>query len=82
MVEGNVVWSGCHLFLHVQMAGRRQYGQIWKYIPSQNEGEPSEVNDPGILELFIEPNNVQLIDGADNITVATMGRPDHLRGWR
>ncbi|MGD1914987.1 MAG: alkaline phosphatase PhoX [Phycisphaerales bacterium] len=53
--------------------GRLYKGQIWRYTPSPAEGTADEHREPGILELFIEPNNPGLIDNADNITVAPFG---------
>lgn len=48
-------------------------GQVWRYTPSPAEGTDAEADRPGVLELFIEPNDAGLIDNADNITVAPFG---------
>ncbi len=53
--------------------GRNQRGQIWRYYPSPFEGTPREAEQPGILELFIEPNDSGMIDNADNLTLAPWG---------
>lgn len=53
--------------------GRIYKGQIWRYTPSPAEGTPKESEQPGRLELFIEPNNAGLVDNADNICVAPFG---------
>jgi secreted PhoX family phosphatase len=53
--------------------GRINKGQIWRYTPSAAEGTDDEKNEPGVLELFIEPNDAGLVDNADNICVAPFG---------
>ncbi len=42
--------------------GKNRYGQIFRYFPDTNE-----------MDLFIEPNDDQLLTNADNITVAPWG---------
>ena len=41
--------------------------------PVPKEGKPGEKNRPGKLELFIEPNDGNLVENADNLTVAPWG---------
>jgi secreted PhoX family phosphatase len=53
--------------------GANQSGQIWKYVPSAFEGQTQEVAQPGSLELFIEPNDSNLVERADNLTVSPWG---------
>lgn len=53
--------------------GSAKLGQIWKYTPSTSEGQPGEADDPGKLELFVEPNNSSLVVNADNLTAAPWG---------
>jgi hypothetical protein len=53
--------------------GANLKGQIWRYYPSAAEGQPGEPAQPGLLELFIEPNNAALVDNCDNVTVAPWG---------
>ena len=48
-------------------------GQIFRYIPSPNEGTAEEVNNPGKIELFLEPNNTDLLRHCDNLTIAPWG---------
>lgn len=45
--------------------GFARKGQIWKYTPADEEG--------GTLELFVEPNDGDIVDNADNLTVAPWG---------
>ena len=53
--------------------GEAERGQIWRYVPSPNEGAPQESEAPGTLELFVEPNDPGLVDNADNLTVTPWG---------
>ena len=53
--------------------GKAEIGQIWKYTPSSLEGQAQESSEPGTLELFIEPNDTNLVHNADNLTVAPWG---------
>lgn len=53
--------------------GTRKQGQIFRYTPSPVEGQPGETEQPGKLELFVEPNNSDLMQNADNLTIAPWG---------
>ena len=53
--------------------GKKKKGQIWRYFPSPNEGTLEESRQPGRLELFIEPNDGNLVENADNLTMAPWG---------
>lgn len=53
--------------------GEARKGQIWKYTPSPSEGAPGEEEEPGRLELFIEPSDGTLVENADNLVVAPWG---------
>lgn len=53
--------------------GSREKGQIWKLTPSAFEGTPDEKKNPGYLELYLEPNDADLLENADNITVSPRG---------
>lgn len=69
--------------------GAKLLGQIFRYFPSPHEGTPEEKSAPGELELFLEPNNTELLRNGDNITVSPRGHlyicedtsgANHLRG--
>lgn len=53
--------------------GSAELGQLWKYTPSAQEGKSTESEKPGELELFVEPNDSQLVVNADNLTAAPWG---------
>lgn len=53
--------------------GQKKLGQIFRYIPSPYEGTPREQEQPGTLELFLQPDNSALARWGDNLTVAPWG---------
>ena len=53
--------------------GRKQMGQIFRYLPSQFEGTAREAESPGHLELFIESSDRNLLKNCDNLTIAENG---------
>lgn len=64
--EGSFYWACTN-------GGEKQLGQLWRYTPSASEGHPAEPSEPGTLELFIEPNNAEMVKNADNLTAAPWG---------
>lgn len=72
--RGEGAWYGNDaIYFACTNGGRKQKGQIWRYIPSRFEGTPDEQKEPGKLELFVEPNDSHLVENADNLTVAPWG---------
>ena len=72
--RGEGIWYGNgEIYFACTSGGKEQIGQIWKYQPSLDEGTNDESQDPGRLELFIEPNDTNLVHNADNLTVAPWG---------
>ena len=65
----HVLWKWRNYFACTS-SGAKKYGQIFRYKPSPNEGLAGEENDPGILELFIESQDLELLKACDNLTVA------------
>lgn len=53
--------------------GPRKFGQIFRYLPSAQEGQAGEAAAPGRLQLFLESNDDSLFDYGDNLTVAPTG---------
>lgn len=53
--------------------GKVQKGQIFRYFPSTAEGDPIEKDQPGEVELFLEPNDTDLLRNGDNICIAPWG---------
>lgn len=72
--RGEGMWYGHDaVYFACTEGGRTRTGQIWRYVPSPHEGTPREGEQPGMLELFAEPNDPSVIENADNITVAPWG---------
>ena len=72
--RGEGMWYGDGVvYFACTNGGSEKKGQIWKYRPSQMEGQAEEANRPATLELFIEPNDGAVVENADNITVAPWG---------
>lgn len=53
--------------------GRNKKGQIWRYVPESVSTPSPGHGAPGTLELFVEPNDGEVIENADNLTVAPWG---------
>jgi secreted PhoX family phosphatase len=47
--------------------GEKELGQVWRYVPDVTGATG------GTIELFVEPNEQELLDGPDNITVSPFG---------
>ncbi len=76
--EGITVESGdngdsAHIWLVCTAGGRNKRGQLWCYRPSPYEGTVREREQPGTLELSVEPNDSRLLNRGDNICVAPSG---------
>jgi len=72
--RGEGMWYGReHVYWCCTNGGKKQKGQIWRYTPSQFEGRAEEQRSPGVLELFVEPNDGNIVENCDNITVAPWG---------
>ena len=77
------IWFAC------TTGGRTKHGQLLRYRPSPFEATGGEVAHPGTVELFLQPDDPNVIENADNITVAPWGdlivcedgdAPEHLLG--
>ncbi len=72
--RGEGMWFGNNEFyVACTNGGLSLRGQIFRYRPSPAEGTPGEEAAPGQLELYLEPNNVGLLESCDNVTVAPWG---------
>ncbi len=72
--RGEGIWYGNgEFFFACTSGGSEKIGQIWRYRPSYDEGTSRESQTPGKLELFIEPNDTNLVHNADNLTVTPWG---------
>jgi len=66
-------WGHDSVFFACTTGGNARKGQIWRYTPSRFEGQPDEDRHPGQIELFLEPNDHELVANCDNVTVAPWG---------
>ncbi|MBC7922020.1 MAG: DUF839 domain-containing protein [Ferruginibacter sp.] len=72
--RGEGAWFGRNeCYFACTSGGRIAKGQVFRYVPSPKEGQPGEKDAPGKLELFLEPNNTDLMKSCDNLTVAPWG---------
>lgn len=72
--RGEGVWYGSGaVYFACTNGGAAKFGQIFRYTPSPQEGTAGEIEQPGRLELFIEPNDRTVVENADNITFAPWG---------
>lgn len=72
--RGEGMWYGeGKVYFACTNGGALEEGQIFKYTPSPHEGTDLEDRYPGKLELFIESSKVELMEYADNLTVAPWG---------
>jgi secreted PhoX family phosphatase len=72
--RGEGMWYGNgKIYFACTSGGIAQSGQVFIYQPSTAEGTPEEANKPGKLTLYLEPNNTQLLQYGDNLTIAPWG---------
>lgn len=72
--RGEGMWFGeDEFYFACTNGGTIQKGQIWKYQPSMMEGGPDELKSPGVLSLFAEPNDKELLKYCDNLTISPWG---------
>ncbi|MCZ6674036.1 MAG: DUF839 domain-containing protein [Verrucomicrobia bacterium] len=53
--------------------GKILKGQIFTYVPSPYEGTEQEKDAPGTIELYLEPNNSEIVEMCDNLDVTPDG---------
>jgi secreted PhoX family phosphatase len=72
--RGEGMWYGREaIYFACTSGGPNRKGQIWRYVPSPVEGTSAEGQQPGQLELFVEPNDGGVVDMADNLTISPWG---------
>lgn len=72
--RGEGIWYGNNgVYFACTNGGSAKVGQIFKYIPSVNEGQNTERDNPATLTLFVEPNDSSVMNNADNLTIAPWG---------
>lgn len=68
-----IFWGKGELFFACTNGGAAKYGQIFRYVPSANEGSLRETEAPGVIDLFMESTNPAFYNYGDNIAVMPTG---------
>lgn len=72
--RGEGMWFGENEFYFAcTSGGSKKNGQIFKYKVSKAEGTTNEMENPSKLVLFIQPDNGDLMQYCDNLTIAPWG---------
>lgn len=72
--RGEGAWFGNgEAYFACTNGGSEKQGQVFKYKPSPNEGKANENDEPGTIELFIEPNDSKIVSHCDNVTMDPNG---------
>ncbi len=69
--EGCVADPSGGVYFDSSEGGDSGFGQIWKYTPTTNIGEP---NEEGTLRLLYESSGPEDLDGPDNMTLSRNGK--------
>lgn len=71
--RGEGMWYGNNeIYFACTNGGRAKQGQVFRYIPGTGEKKGEEAGG-GLLELFAEPNDREILRACDNLTVAPWG---------
>ncbi len=71
--RGEGMWYGNdEVYFACTSGGKSKQGQVFRYIPGKGERSGNE-NSGGVLELFAEPNDKDILRSCDNLTVAPWG---------
>ncbi|MBB3890083.1 hypothetical protein GGQ61_000780 [Phenylobacterium haematophilum] len=70
--EGMFFGQG-ELYFTCTSGGPKFHGQVMRYVPSAHEGQPGESDEPGRLQLFVEPSDARVMEMADNLAIAPWG---------
>lgn len=68
-----IIWGDGELYFCCTSGGASNLGQVMRYVPSENEGQPQEDNNPGKLQLFFESADKDTFGFGDNLVVAPNG---------
>ncbi len=72
--RGEGMWYGNdEVYFACTNGGKNKTGQVFRYKPSPYEGTSREDEIPGNIELFVEPNDKNILKYCDNLTIAPWG---------
>ncbi len=61
------------LYFTCTSGGPKRLGQVLRYRPSRFEGDPREKDEPGRVQLFVEPTDPKVMNMCDNLAIAPNG---------
>jgi len=71
--RGEGIWySKGQVFIASTTGGKKQKGQLWRYVPADGEGQGGDA-DSGTIELFVESHDARLLENCDNLTMSPWG---------
>ncbi len=68
-----IFWGDNELYMTATSGGPLKRGQIMRYVPSPDEGQPGEIDRPGRVQLFTESADLRTMNMGDNICIAPWG---------
>lgn len=72
--RGEGIWFGeGELYFACTNGGEIAAGQVFRYTPGPKEGKINDSSAPGKLELFAEPNDIEILKSCDNLAIAPWG---------
>lgn len=72
--RGEGMWYGNNeVYFACTNGGHAKQGQVFRYIPDAGEKQGNAGREGGMLELFAEPNDREILRACDNLTVAPWG---------
>ena len=72
--RGEGMWyNNGKVYFTCTTGGKKKLGQLFVYHLSPFEGHSNETEKPGKLELFLEPQDSDVMDMCDNLTIAPWG---------
>lgn len=66
-------WGDNEVYFTATSGGAAKLGQVFRYRPSEHEGQSGERDHPGQIEIFVESTRADMLNFGDNITVAPHG---------
>lgn len=68
------IWHGGDaVYITATTGGTGALGQVWRYVPSPDEGTDAEAAHPASIELFLESHDAAQLKNCDNLCAAPWG---------
>lgn len=65
-------WGRGTVYFGCTSGGKAKRGQVWRYDPRVDKAQPLEQSG-GVLELYLEPDDAEVFDMVDNLTMSRHG---------